>query len=170
MTIELDPTRLFQVLNEHGVRYVVIGGMAVELHDVPVERTVDIDITPADDDDNLDRLSAALNSLHPRIRAVGVPDEGLPVRLDRAWFSHDRLKMMNLVTDVGAVDLAFRPQGTDGYDDLARNIVIVSHDGIEVPVAALEDVARSKEAAGRAKDFLKLPAIERALRQRREQT
>ena len=166
MTTKLDPVRLFRVLNQHGVRYVVIGGMAVELHDVPVERTVDIDITPAVDLDNLDRLSAALNSLHPKIRAVELPDEGLPVRLDRAWFAHDRFKMMNLVTDVGAVDLAFRPQGTDGYSSLVANHVLISRDGIEIPVASLEDVARSKEAAGRAKDYLKLPAIERAIRDR----
>lgn len=164
----LDPIRLFTVLNEHGVLYVVIGGMAVELHAVPVERTVDIDITPAIDLDNLDRMSAALNTLHPKIRAVDLPDEGLPVRLDRAWFADDRLKMMNLVTDVGAVDIAFRPAGTDGYPDLAANLVIISRDGIEIPVAALADVARSKNAAGRAKDFLKLPAIERALRDRRQ--
>lgn len=152
---------------EHGVRYVVIGGMAVELHQVPVERTVDIDITPAADDDNLDRLSTAINTLNPRIRAVDLPPEGLPIRLDRAWFAHNRLKMMNLVTDVGAVDISFRPQGTDGYDGLAPNLVLIAFDGVDVPVASLEDVARSKEAAGRAKDFEKLPAIERALRERR---
>ncbi len=38
--------------------------MTVELHGVTVERTVDIDITPATDADNLTRLSTALNTLH----------------------------------------------------------------------------------------------------------
>jgi hypothetical protein len=167
MSVELDAPRLFRVLNEHGVDYVVIGGMAVELHEVPVERTVDIDITPSRDGENLDRLAAALNSLHPRIRAVDVPDEGLPVRLDRDWFAHARLKMMNLVTDIGAVDIAFEPEGTQGYEDLAANRVVIRLDGVDVPVASLEDVARSKEAAGRAKDFDKLPAIEQAISDRR---
>lgn len=167
MTVGLDPVRLFSVLNEHEVRYVVIGGMAIELHQVPVERTVDIDITPATDDENLIRLSDALNTLNPRIRAVDLPDEGLPVRLDRAWFAHDRLRMMNLVTDVGAVDISFQPQGTEGYAGLVLNLVVIHLDGVDVPVASLEDVARSKEAAGRAKDFEKLPAIERVLRERR---
>lgn len=166
MSVHLDPARLFTVLNEHAVNYVVIGGMAIELHQVPVERTVDIDITPATDDANLARLAGALNTLHPRLRTAHVDDD-LPIRLDAAWFAHDRLKMMNLVTDVGAVDISFHPEGTDGYPGLVPRRVLIELDGVEVPVASLEDVARSKQAAGRAKDFEKLPAIERALRERR---
>ncbi|MDP1821546.1 MAG: hypothetical protein Q8K58_16845 [Acidimicrobiales bacterium] len=163
----IDARRLFAVLNSHHVDYVVIGGMAVELHEVPVERTVDVDITPDTEADNLTRLARALNKLHPRLRSVDLPGEGLPIRLDRKWFADPRLLMMNLVTDVGAVDISFRPSGTDGYVDLVRGRVIIDHKGIEVPVASLEDVARSKSAAGRAKDFEKLPAIERFLRDRR---
>ena len=36
----------------------------------------------------------------------------------------------------------------------------------DVPVASLEDVLRSKEAAGREKDFLVIPAIRAHLRRR----
>ena len=167
MSVRLDPARLFAVLNEHAVDYVVIGGMAIELHQVPVERTVDIDITPSTEAANLARLAEALNTLHPRLRTAHIDDD-LPIRLDAAWFAHERLKMMNLVTDVGAVDISFHPQGTDGYQGLAPRLVVIELEGIEVPVASLEDVARSKEAAGRAKDYEKLPAIEEAIRQRQQ--
>jgi hypothetical protein len=41
--------------------------------------------------------------------------------------------------------------------------------GIDVPVASLADVVRSKEAAGRARDRAALPALRELLaRQRRE--
>jgi hypothetical protein len=33
---ELDPGTIVRVLNEHGVRYVIIGGIAAEIHDLPV--------------------------------------------------------------------------------------------------------------------------------------
>ena len=63
-------------LHDADVRFVLIGGMAAILHgDVGV--TVDIDIAPAYDPDNLERLAAALRALEARIRADGVP-EGLP--------------------------------------------------------------------------------------------
>ncbi|MGK2948969.1 MAG: hypothetical protein ACSLFP_10365 [Acidimicrobiales bacterium] len=74
---------------------------------------------------------------------------------------------MDLVTDVGEVDLAFEPAASGGYEGLVPNRVMIRLDGIDVPVASLEDIARSKHAVGRAKDFEKLPAIEKALRDRR---
>ena len=49
------------VLNRHEVRFVVIGGMAAMVRDLPVPATVDIDITPSRDRDNLERLAAALS-------------------------------------------------------------------------------------------------------------
>ena len=43
---ELDPGTIVRVLNKQGVRYVVIGGLAAEIHDLPVPATVDIVFTP----------------------------------------------------------------------------------------------------------------------------
>ena len=53
---ELDPGTIVRVLNKHGVRYVIIGGIAAEIHDLPVPATVDIDVTPARDPKTVERL------------------------------------------------------------------------------------------------------------------
>lgn len=61
---ELDPGEIVSLLNKHGVRFVVIGGIAAEIHDLPVPATVDIDITPARDHPrNLERLARAFDEL-----------------------------------------------------------------------------------------------------------
>ncbi|MFZ4811671.1 MAG: hypothetical protein ACOYL9_10035 [Ilumatobacteraceae bacterium] len=60
---ELDPGTIIRVLNKHRVRYVVIGGVAAEIHDLPVPATVDIDITPARDRGNLECLAGAFEEL-----------------------------------------------------------------------------------------------------------
>lgn len=65
--------------------------------------------------------------------------------------------IVNLVTDHGPLDVTITPAGTDGYPDLKEGAVDV--DGTPVLLAALEDVARSKEAAGRPKDIMVLPVI-----------
>lgn len=62
---ELDPGTIVRVLNKHGVRYVVIGGIAAEIHDLPVPTTVDLDVTPARDRKNLERLAVRLTSSRP---------------------------------------------------------------------------------------------------------
>lgn len=71
--------------------------------------------------------------------------------------------MWNLVTDHGRLDLAFEPAGTRGHADLLRSGVQFTVEGVQVPTAALTDVIRSKEAAGRERHRLALPTLRRLL-------
>jgi hypothetical protein len=47
---------------------------------------------------------------------------------------------------------AFRPAGTEGYDDLSKGAVHFDVFGIDLEAARLEDILRSKVAADRPKD------------------
>jgi hypothetical protein len=68
--------------------------------------------------------------------------------------------VLNLSTRAGHLDLSYLPSGTAGYSDLAERAERLDlGDGLAAPVAALEDVIRSKEAAGRDKDRIVLPAL-----------
>lgn len=53
------------------------------------------------------------------------------------------------------------PEGTSGYGEISLNKVIFDLDGQMIPVASLEDIIRSKEAAKRPKDVAHLPALHR---------
>ena len=57
-----DIEALLGLLDRHGVRYVVTGSVAARLHGVPLEPG-DLDVTPASDQENLDRLAAALEEV-----------------------------------------------------------------------------------------------------------
>jgi hypothetical protein len=157
---------ILEVLARHGVDYVVIGGFAVELHDVAIPPTRDIDITPSQDADNLTRLSAVLSELGARIRVPGGPGEGVEIAGGITAHHLASLVTATFVTDAGPLDLSFIPDGTDGYEDLASGQVTIEYEGRSVSVANLEDVLRSKEAAGRENDFLVIPAIRAHLRRR----
>jgi hypothetical protein len=58
----LDAERILRALAEHGVDYVLIGGLAVQTHG-HVRTTSDADVIPAPDRANLKRLNAALRDL-----------------------------------------------------------------------------------------------------------
>ena len=62
-------------------------------------------------------------------------------------------------TGVG-VALEGDPDGTGGYDDLVQRVVRYDLGGaMVIPVAALEDIIRSKAAADRPKDREALPIL-----------
>jgi hypothetical protein len=152
-----DPRAILGVLERHGVEYVVIGGLAATLRGSP-HVTTDVDITPSRALKNLTRLSAALDELEARIRVEGAPG-GMPFNHDAG--SLGRMETLNLTTNHGDLDIAFVPAGTSGFEDLARDATTVALEGVQVRVASLVDIIRSKEAASRPKDYLTLPTLRR---------
>lgn len=61
-------------------------------------------------------------------------------------------EMWNLVTTAGRIDVAFKPAGTEGYDDMVSSAEKFSAYGITFLAASLSDIIRSKEASARPKD------------------
>lgn len=165
-TPDVDVGSMLDALDRHEVEYVVIGGFAAELHDVAIPPTRDVDVTPADEAGNLARLADALTDLEARFRVVDGPPEGVevPGGITPEWLS--QMLTLTLTTRAGPLDVTFRPDGIDGYRDLLPRRVQLPYGDRLVPAASLEDVIRSKEAAGRAKDLVVLPALRAHLRRR----
>lgn len=159
----LDPERLFTTLARHQVQFVLIGALAARLQGFP-RLTADADITPARDQPNLERLAAALRELEARVYTEAVP-EGLAFDCSAAML--ERADLWNLVTAAGRVDLAFRPSGTAGFEDLLAHAVRFEVYGVQLLVAALPDILRSKEAANRPQDRQDAAIIREMLRTRR---
>jgi hypothetical protein len=159
---EYDPVALLRVLNEHDVEFVVIGGVAARLQGAPI-LTQDIDVTPATDADNLERLARALRSINARLRSPIDPD-GVDFPVEARFLAGSR--SWTLVSDVGEVDVVFEPAGTNGYRDIivdADRLTVAEDPTLRVCVASLPTVIRTKEAAGRDKDHAALPLLRRTL-------
>ena len=156
---ELNAAAIVAALNRHQVRYVVIGAFAAIAQQAPIPATRDIDLTPDASPENLDRLSQALRQLGARIRTDEVP-EGLP-------FSHDATSLgaaeiWNLICADGEFGISFHPSGfAGGYAQLVVHAHRLRVGEVEVVVADLADVIRSKESAGRPKDLRVLPMLYR---------
>jgi hypothetical protein len=159
---EFDPVAVLQVLVERDVDFVVIGGIAARLRGAPL-LTQDVDITPATDRPNLERLASALEELEARLRTAPQPD-GVPFPFDPALL--EIAKVWTLATRFGDLDLVVSPAGTNGYTDVVRDadeLRVATDPELIVKVASLVDVIRSKEAAGREKDRATLPMLRRTL-------
>ncbi|MGC1419429.1 MAG: hypothetical protein WA786_04840 [Acidimicrobiales bacterium] len=163
--VRYRPDEILAALERHQVLYVVIGGLAAELRGSPYV-TRDVDVTPARTRANFTKLAAALRELDARIR---IPDVEEPLALALDERSFEQGTTWTFVTRHGYLDIALLPDGTRGYDDLRRSATQEQiTDTVTVLVAALADVIRSKEAAGREKDRAVLPILRQVLERSRE--
>jgi hypothetical protein len=160
MSPELDDDHaeaICRVLVDHGVEFVVIGGMAARLHRTG-HPTVDIEICPATAADNLERLAAALRSLGARSRVENEP-AGAP--FDPHPGTLRQMSMLTLITEPGPPDVCFEPADfPTGYDELRRHAVVIMVGTTDVNVASLDDVIGSKRTARRPKNIVALPDLE----------
>jgi hypothetical protein len=67
--------RIIELLEQHGVEYIIVGGVAAVLQGAPVT-TFDIDALVKVDPANVERLAKALESLGARYREHGVVPGG----------------------------------------------------------------------------------------------
>lgn len=159
------PAPMLEALEAEGARYIVIGGTAAAIGGANFV-TFDLDITPARDVGNLDRVAAALRRLNARV--YDMPEEAeAAFELDGETLASG--STWKFITDHGELDITFDPDGTRGFKDLERGAVKTKIHGLEILVASLEDVIRSKEAANSPRDRVVLPDLRRTLELRRRQ-
>ncbi|HWF53320.1 MAG TPA: hypothetical protein VG223_01770 [Solirubrobacteraceae bacterium] len=154
---------LLRRLVEHGVDFVVVGGIAMIAHGSG-RLTHDLDICYATDAANLEALGSALMELGATLH--GVP-ETVPFVPDARTLRHTMI--LTLDSDDGKIDLLVEPAGAPRYVLLRDRAIDATFDGITVKVASLDDLEAMKRAAGRPKDLIDLEEIE-VIRRLRDRT
>lgn len=149
-TLQADLKEFIELLNSHGVEYLIVGGHAVAFHGHP-RFTGDIDffirITPP----NVHRLLAVLDDFG--FGSLGITERDLlaPKRIVQLGQPPNRIDIM---TSISGVD----------FDSAWESRIETTMDGKPVMVIGWNELLRNKRAAGRQKDLAdvdKLIAIAR---------
>ncbi len=153
---------LCELLNAYEVAYVLIGAGAGIAHGAALV-TKDTDVVPRTDAENLARFCEAVNVLGPRWFSRTQP-EGATI--DGRWLEPRHLGgdtvALGLLTRLGRLDVVLRPRGFEaGYDALAPRMVTKLDEGVELHLASLDDLIRSKELLDRPKDREQLAELRR---------
>jgi hypothetical protein len=157
----LDPVPLLTHLDEHSVRHIIIGGLAVSAHG-HVRPSKDLDIVPSPARENLERLVAALSDVNATDAEAGDFDSSeLPMSALRV---EDLAQGGNfrLVTQLGDIDIFQWVSGIetdDLYAELDAAGVSGHVEGIPVRVCGLEHLRAMKRAAGRPQDIADLERL-----------
>ena len=150
---------LLKRLNEHNVKYILVGGMACVVHGSHVV-TQDVDICAPLTPENLSGLLAALAGSHPRFRMTSdlrpLPD--LPEAL--AGFRN-----LYLITDLGQLDVLSEITGIGEYSAVERHTIQVDLEGSPCRVLDLDTLIAVKKAMNSPKDRHVVKELE-AIRER----
>lgn len=158
----LQAAELLRLLDAHGVRYVMVGGLAATAHGA-TRVTFDIDLVPEWTDENLDRLASALVEAEAELLA---PDAGAPIGLPIDARSLRQFEISTWRSRLGDLDVIIgTPTTTRGvlasYETLGSRAVERKAFGVTILVADLDDIIESKQALGREADLVALPELHR---------
>ena len=139
-----DFKEFLRYLKDHEVRFLLIGGYAVNAHGY-VRNTVDIDVWVASNPENRRRVVHA-------VREFGFASTGYDVLdAERAMLSMGapplRIAVMRVI------------DGVEFEDCWSRRVQVVL-DGVELPLISLPDLKTNKLASGRPKDLVDLNELE----------
>jgi hypothetical protein len=154
---------MLQALEQAGVRFVIVGGVAARIHGSP-RVTEDLDVCYATDAENCARLASLLQQWKARLRGA---DEGLPFVVDAEALR--AIPMLTLRTDQGDLDLMHDVLGIGDYQACQARSEWVRFQNGSFAVLSLPALIEAKRATGRRKDQEHLPELEalHALRQDR---
>ena len=161
-----DVELIFRALNDAEVRYLVVGGLAVNAHGY-VRITVDADIVLQLQEENILRAMNALSAKGYQPLVPVAASEFADPEKRRSWITEKNMivfQMRHPDRDSTRLDI-FVAEPFDFDDAYARALWEGVH-GVRSPIAPYEELVKLKQAAGRPQDLLDLQQLE-IIRQKR---
>jgi len=149
----IEPT--LEILADHGVEHIVVGGVAGILQGAPIT-TFDLDIVHRRTPANVARLLRALQALEARYR--NDPRDLAPGESHLMAAGHNLL-----TTRFGSLDVLGTIGKGLGYEDLVGHSIDIQLATRRVTVLGLARLIEVKQDAGRAKDLAVLPTLKATL-------
>jgi predicted nucleotidyltransferase len=135
-------------LNESGIRYVIVGGLAVIRHGA-VRATKDVDAAVAMDGENLARVEELIARWH------ATNPDGSPLRTSNlAAGGALALRTPHCLVDIRSEQLL-----PASFDDMLARADVKRIDGVQAPICSFADVVAMKRATGRSSDLLDLERL-----------
>ena len=153
---------LFSALDEAGVRYLVVGGLAVVAHGY-VRYTADVDLVLDMSPQNLAKALGVLQDLGYRPQVpVAIMDFSDP-KTRESWIQEKGMQVFQLVSErhrETTVDVFVKEpfDFAHEYEQAPRKEI---SPGLIAPVACIDTLIRMKEAAGRGIDLIDIAQLRR---------
>ncbi|MFH1619098.1 MAG: nucleotidyl transferase AbiEii/AbiGii toxin family protein [bacterium] len=148
----LDYIGIFSALNRKKISYIVVGGMAVNLHGIP-RMTYDVDLLVDLQDENLRRFLKLAEEwgFKPKV-PVGIMEFAEKEKREE-WIKNKHMKAFCLVNPDWAIsEIDVIVDCPVDYEKASKNIKHIVLKNISIPVISIDDLIKMKKNTGRKQD------------------
>ncbi len=158
---------IFKSFQKKKVKYVVVGGLALNLHGA-MRNTADLDILVEMSDQNLKKIVTILKKYGYRVRQpidpLGIADE----KIRKEWVRKKHMKALNFFLDDGLKEVDLIIESPVSFEKARKEMFRLRIGNIVVPVVSLEHLILMKRKAGRAIDKVDIADLRRIKKLRGE--
>ena len=152
--------QVFRKLNKKRVRYLVVGGIAVNLHGFP-RVTGDLDIMLDLND------GKSVNGFVEVVKVLGFKPK-IPVKVDdfaipskrKSWIEEKNMKVFSVYNpsqEIEHIDVLI--ENLIDFDKAYKTREIVNAGNLKVPVVSIDDLIKLKKISGRKRDEIDIAAL-----------
>ena len=155
---------VFEAFYREKVKYLVVGGLAVNLHGVP-RITYDIDIIISTDRDNVLKINRTLRDLGYVPRLPVDPDDMADEKTLKDWVENRNMKAFSFYhkkENRKVVDIVLGHPFD--FTKAFQRSSIKKVDDIEIYVASIDDMISMKKLSNRPKDLSDIEMLKEALK------
>ena len=151
--MDLDYKTIFRQLNESGVDYLVVGGLAVNFHGIP-RMTYDIDLMILVESSNILKTVNTITGWGYKPKISVNPRELADQKKREGWVKEKGMKAFNFYSEtlpIGEIDIVI--DSPIPYRDLKSRAIEIQIQEIAIPTVSLRDLISLKMTAGRKQDL-----------------
>jgi len=153
--------RVFRELHQRKIRYLVIGGIAVNIHGYP-RATGDLDIMLSFEKGNIREFISLVKALgfKPKI-PVEIDELADPEKIEM-WKKEKHMKVFSVYNPQNELEhIDVMVENYINFDRAYENREVVTPRDIEIPVISIDDLIKLKKMAGRKRDEIDIVALQK---------
>ena len=161
--MELDFEHIFKELTTAGIDFVVVGGVAVNLHGIP-RMTYDIDLMILFEEENITKTIKKLERLGYTPRVPVSSEDLVDEKARETWIREKNMKaftFQNPNQAIAEIDLLI--DSCIPYEDIKQRAIMFEIGNTKVPVASIPDLIELKLGSGRRQDLSDIEHLRKLL-------
>ena len=149
---------IFREFQKKKVKYVLVGGIAVNLLG-PLRSTADMDILVEMSDDNLRKIVAILKNKGYRVKQpvdpIGIADK----KTREGWIKSKHMKAFNFYKEGGLREVDIIIDSSVSFEEAKKSAIRIKSDDITLSVISIDNLIKMKKNTGRSIDRLDIEQL-----------